>query len=261
MGVDEALLRSAAESGLATLRLYAWRGPWLSLGYAQEPLTSERSRALEEAGVGVVRRATGGRAVLHGSDLTYAVAAPEERLAAGLRGSYDQVARALLAALRGLGVDARQVESSASMPHRGHFDCFARAAGDEICVGNRKLAGSAQRRIAGAVLQHGSLRMEPDPTTATTAAGFRETRATSLREIGCAVEEEVLREACVDAFARVLKIELVAGSLTGEERRRAEARGALTPDGISQSSAEQERAAPGRTKPCGDTSRQSPSSR
>ena len=61
---------------MPTLRLYAWQGPWLSLGYGQR-LGAERLAACAEAGVGVVRRATGGLAVLHGADLTYAVAAPE----------------------------------------------------------------------------------------------------------------------------------------------------------------------------------------
>ena len=76
MGVDEALLASAV-AGRATLRLYSWDGPWLSLGYGQPSRGDLRSACLE-AGVGMVRRVTGGRAVLHGSDLTYAIAAPEE---------------------------------------------------------------------------------------------------------------------------------------------------------------------------------------
>ncbi len=227
MGVDEALLHSAAASGLATLRLYTWQGPWLSLGYAQRALGADQSRALEEAGVGVVRRCTGGRAVLHGCDLTYAVAAPQDRLADGLRGSYDQVARALLAALSALGVDARRVESGAPAPGRGVFDCFARPAGDEICVAGRKLAGSAQRRIAGAVLQHGSLRMAPDPATAAAAVGFAEGAATSLREVGCLAGEEALRAACVEAFAQVLGAQLEPNPLGDEERRRARSRPAL----------------------------------
>ena len=70
MGVDEALLASAVRAGTTSLRLYGWAGPWLSLGYAQ-PLEPEHARQLEAAGVGWVRRVTGGRAVLHGADLTY----------------------------------------------------------------------------------------------------------------------------------------------------------------------------------------------
>jgi lipoate-protein ligase A len=224
MGVDEALLARAVQSGAATLRLYTWRGPWLSLGYGQAPLTRDRIQALEEAGVGVVRRSTGGRAVLHGGDLTYAVAAPEERLAAGLRGSYDQVSRALLSALRSIGVDAQRVDARTPAPGRGVFDCFARAAGDEICVAGRKLAGSAQRRSSGAVLQHGSMRLEPDGAAVAAAAGLDRSRATSLREVGCGVGEQALRAACVAAFARVLGVDFEPDALTREEQDRAERR-------------------------------------
>ena len=83
MAVDEALLRSAQRGAPPTLRFYSWDGAWLSLGFAQ-PLDAARRAACRAAGVGIVRRATGGRAVLHGSDLTYAVAAPVAALPAGL---------------------------------------------------------------------------------------------------------------------------------------------------------------------------------
>ena len=80
MGLDEALLRTAVGTGVPCLRFYTWEGPWLSLGYAQ-PLEAERRAALAGAGVGFVRRVTGGKAVLHGADLTYSVAAPDGVLA------------------------------------------------------------------------------------------------------------------------------------------------------------------------------------
>ena len=159
MGVDEALLATASESGRATLRLYAWDGPWLSLGHAQ-PAPGPLAQACTEAGVGLVRRATGGSAVLHGSDLTYAVAVPESALPPGLQGSYARVAEALSLALASLGLRTRRAPGGPSP--RG-FDCFQQAGGDEICVGERKLVGSAQRRSGGAVLQHGSIRLAPDP--------------------------------------------------------------------------------------------------
>jgi lipoate-protein ligase A len=90
MGFDEAMLRTAASDGIATLRLYTWDGPWLSLGYAQRRIEAERMAACEQAGVGIVRRTTGGRAVLHGNDLTYSLAAPEAMLRPGLRNSCDE---------------------------------------------------------------------------------------------------------------------------------------------------------------------------
>ena len=239
MGVDEALLATAA-TGSATLRLYSWDGPWLSLGYGQR-CGDELVRACRSAGVGLVRRATGGRAVLHGADLTYAVAAPEAALPPGLRGSYEKVADLLLAALAAVGVaSAKSATASASAatpgsagsgPGRSHgldgsdgFDCFEVAAADEICLGGSKLAGSAQRRAGGAVLQHGSIRLQADPTAAARAVGLLGAGATSLRESGHPVSERDLRAALIEAFPGVFRVALVPEALSCEEESLARAR-------------------------------------
>ena len=177
MAVDEALLRSAQRGAPPTLRFYSWDGAWLSLGFAQ-PLDAARRAACREAGVGIVRRATGGRAVLHGADLTYAVAAPAAALPAGLHATYALIGEALRQGLAALGIAA---ERSAARARRrrgpGGFDCFQSPAADELCAGGRKLAGSAQRRAGGGVLQHGSLRLGPDP--AGRARGRRASRRTA----------------------------------------------------------------------------------
>jgi lipoate-protein ligase A len=240
MGVDEALLASAVRTGRPSLRFYRWRGPWLSLGYGQI-LDPERIEACGRAGVGVVRRVTGGRAVLHGSDLTYALAAREDQLPAGLMASYELVAGIVIRALAALGVEAVasplprgrpealqhrfQVDPSRAVrrPQRGGFDCFARPAGREICVGGQKLAGSAQRRANGGVLQHGSIRLAPDPLEARRASGLSGTGATSLAELGANPDPGVLRAACVEAFEEAFR-GLEAGELTAEERAEADAR-------------------------------------
>jgi lipoate-protein ligase A len=200
MGVDEALLASAVRTGRPSLRFYRWQGPWLSLGYGQV-FDRERIEACGRAGVGVVRRVTGGRAVLHGSDLTYALAAREGQLPAGLMASYELVAGILIGALQALGVEA----------------CFARPAGREICVGGRKLVGSAQRRGKGGILQHGSIRLTPDPPEARRASSLSGAGATSLMELGVNSDPEVLRTACVEAFERALGA-LEVGELTAEDR-------------------------------------------
>jgi lipoate-protein ligase A len=222
MGCDEALLASAATGGSPTLRLYAWRGSWLSIGYAQ-PLERAYLERCARAGVGVVRRATGGRAVLHGADLTYAVAAPEAQLPAGLRATYELLAGALLAALGRLGVEAERSTGSAS----GAFDCFAGPAADELCVGARKLVGSAQRRGGGGVLQHGSLRLAPDPPEARRATGLHGDGATSLRELGCRVDARRLRQSLVLAFADALDARFEVGALSRGEAALAARRGDL----------------------------------
>ncbi len=239
MGVDEALLASAIRTGCPSLRFYRWQGPWLSLGYGQV-LDRERVAACERAGVGVVRRVTGGRAVLHGSDLTYALAAREGQLPPGLIASYELVAGILIRALGALGVEA--VASGAPRPgasfqHRfqvdperapdrspgAGFDCFARPASREICVAGLKLAGSAQRRAKGGILQHGSIRLAPDPPEARRASSLDGAGATSLAELGAESAPEVLQVACIEAFEQALG-RLEAGELTAEERAGADER-------------------------------------
>lgn len=208
MGIDEALLRAAHDDGLPTLRLYRWNGPWLSLGYGQRRIPDTLREACEAAGVGIVRRTTGGGAVLHGADLTYSVAAPEACLVPGLRGSLSQIAEALLAAVHEVGVlaAARAPQLPRSSEPRD-FDCFAVSAGDEICVAGRKLIGSAQRRRGGAILQHGSIRMAADSDAAIRASGLGFGPSTSLAEEGFADTQAVLRAALIECFARVLGIE------------------------------------------------------
>lgn len=207
MGLDEAVLRTASEHGIATLRLYTWAGPWLSLGYAQRRLAPERRIACGKAGIGIVRRTTGGRAVLHGRDLTYSLAAPEGMLRPGLRNSYDQVATALLRAIRSLGVsEARRVPAPGAAARPKNFDCFAEPAGDEIVVSAEKLVGSAQRRRGGAVLQHGSIRVAADAPAEAAAAGIDPGASVSLAELGIETSEAALREALVASFCRVLEV-------------------------------------------------------
>ncbi|GAF80044.1 unnamed protein product [marine sediment metagenome] len=222
MGVDEALLDSAV-AGIATLRFYAWEGPWLSLGYSQR-LGPRRIAACADVGVGIVRRVTGGGAVLHGGDLSYSLAAPEALLPAGLRGSYRVVADALIAGLRSLGVAAgRSVAPSGAAASRS-FDCFASSAEDEICVKGRKLAGSAQRRARGGVLQHGSIRLAPDPPEVTRAVDFASGVATSLAELGMRVRREEVQEALTAAFRSGLGTSLEESVLSASERRSAQRR-------------------------------------
>lgn len=219
MGVDQALLESARAEGVATLRLYAWRGPWLSLGHRQR-LDAERASACAAAGVGIVRRVTGGGAVLHGGDLSYALAAPASLLPDGLAASYALVARALDDALAALGVRADPPSPPEAGAQRA-FDCFAAAGADALCAQGRKLAGSAQRRVRGAVLQHGSLRVAPDPPRARVAAGITGEAATSLRELGCRARAEAIVAACVTCLGAALDARFHPATLCARELRDA----------------------------------------
>lgn len=222
MAVDEALFASAASGSAPVLRLYEWSGAWLSLGYAQ-PFPAALDSACRGAGVRVVRRVTGGRAVLHGRDLTYGVAAPAAALPAGLESSYRLLSDAILAALHELGVEAERAATADAIAPAADFDCFAIPATDEICAGGRKLAGSAQRRTPGAVLQHGSIRLAPDPAAAAAAVGLGR-GATSLQELGVAFASarEALTLGLPAALERLLGVRFEADGLQFEERRAAE---------------------------------------
>ncbi len=228
MGMDEALLRTAVEEGIPTLRFYTWDGPWLSLGYAQRRVDPVRLARWEAAGVGVVRRTTGGRAVLHGCDLTYSVAAPRGTMRPGLRDSYDQVATALLEAIRELGAgDAMRAPARERVASSKHFDCFAEPAGDETVIGREKLVGSAQRRRGGALLQHGSIRIAADPPEVVAAAGVDPEASVGLAELGIDAGEAELRQALARAFARVLGVHFEPGRACNRERAQAHERAEL----------------------------------
>lgn len=154
MALDQALLARAGR-GERWLRLYRWAPHCLSFG-RHEPALRRYDRAdIEARALDVVRRPTGGRAVWHADELTYALAAPAEPFG-GLRQAYQEIHRMLLAALRLLGVRAGMAPARAAVPVDAG-SCFASPAGGEIIVGGRKLVGSAQVREGGALLQHGSL--------------------------------------------------------------------------------------------------------
>jgi lipoate-protein ligase A len=150
---DLELLGAAALDGDSVLRLYTWAPAALSLGRFQ-PRDDVDIDACERLGVDLVRRPTGGRALLHGADLTYAVALPQPSGGAGtVDAVYTRIARALIAGLRHLDVDADVARHGAGI---GPV-CFTGQQGADLRVGARKLCGSAQLRRNGAVLQHGSV--------------------------------------------------------------------------------------------------------
>jgi lipoyl(octanoyl) transferase len=154
MGMDQALLARAAR-GERWLRLYRWAPHCLSFGRHEPALRRYDRQRIEEQGLDVVRRPTGGRAVWHGEELTYSLAAPAGPFG-GLRQAYEEIHRMLLDALHLLGVGATLAPRRAAVAVDAGA-CFASPAGGEITVGGRKLVGSAQLREGAALLQHGSL--------------------------------------------------------------------------------------------------------
>jgi len=157
MAQDEALLYEADRAGAAFLRLSRWSPPCLSFG-RNEPACAHYDRAaIERLGLDVVRRPTGGRAVWHEHELTYAVAAPVAAFGT-LRASYRAIHERLAAALRRLGAAAAlAADRGAPALDDTSGACFAAPVGGEVVVAGRKLVGSAQVRHGSAFLQHGSM--------------------------------------------------------------------------------------------------------
>ncbi len=243
MALDEAILEAVVE-GVAppTLRLYAWDPPCLSLGFAQPHKDADRLR-LERQGWGLVRRPTGGRAILHVDELTYAVAVPERHplMAGGVLPSYQRLSRALLAGLAALSLEPElQPAADDAGDDRGNPICFQAPSAYEITVGGRKLIGSAQVRRRRGVLQHGSLPLHGDigrvcagltfesEAARAAAAGTLRLRATTVEAcLGRSVEWTAAAEALTAGFGRELVLALEASPLLPRELRR---QGELTRD-------------------------------
>ena len=169
MAIDQTLLERSAGQGLAFLRLYRWE-PWcLSFG-RHEPAARRYGRGRVEAlGVDTVRRPTGGRAVWHARELTYAVSAPGSF--GTLPAAYRRIHHMLRDAVRLLGAPADLAPPPGRAPGPADGACFAAPVGGEIMVAGRKVVGSAQVRHDGAILQHGAMLLEDDQAMVHALAG------------------------------------------------------------------------------------------
>lgn len=228
MAVDEVLLDGvAAGTAPPTLRFYQWNPPCLSLGYFQglDVVDLDGCRRL---GVDVVRRPTGGRAILHDRELTYSVALSAAELGEdfGVLPSYRRLSRALCEGLRRLGVPVSLAPESAAQLLSHGPACFDRPSAHEILLHGRKLVGSAQVRRAGVLLQHGSILIEPRldqlraclrlPNEPGDRAGDLETGVAGLGEVGDYAPAQ-LAEAIADAFADRFGVNLEAAPLRLDE--------------------------------------------
>jgi lipoyl(octanoyl) transferase len=235
MAVDSAIL-AAVERGEAppTLRLYRWDPPCLSLGYSQAYSDIDLG-LLTANNWDVVRRPTGGRAILHIDELTYAVIGPKNdpRLAGNLMNSYQQISRALFDALSRMGLP---VEVHAGKNPEAHHQpvCFENPSDFEITAAGKKIIGSAQARKKISLLQHGSLPLVGDLARITKALRY------SSDTERCQAGEALLQKAStvydvlkveiswdqaaktfVDSFSRVLNLKLVEGDLSPNEKDHA----------------------------------------
>lgn len=227
MAVDEALAESVRAGGPPVLRVYRWSPPCLSLGRNQPTHGYDRDE-IRRRGLDVVRRPTGGRAVLHHRELTYGVAAPQGALGAP-RQAYAAINRALVAGLRRLGVPAHlQPAGTARAPLPSLAPCFEQPVEGEVTAAGRKLVGSAQRTEAGVMLQHGSLPVEDDQSAvaallrADAAVPPADPPATLADLLGRAPPWDALVEALASGWEEAMGVRLLRDGLTEDEVRGAE---------------------------------------
>lgn len=161
MARDSALLTRAARTGETVFCVYSWERPTLSFGRNQTAVGRYDVRKIRAAGMDIVRRPTGGRAILHNREVTYSVTAPVEG-APPLRATYTKINRILLDGLSRLGVDAELAASGARAPAPTDRPCFEAPTEGELVARGRKLVGSAQWRDEQGLLQHGSILVDDD---------------------------------------------------------------------------------------------------
>ncbi len=240
MAVDEALLWAAAEIGAPpTLRFYGWQPATVSLGYFQEAEGQVDRAEIDRRGWGLVRRPTGGRAILHNDEVTYSVAIAEDLLEHGpsVMGSYREISRGLELGLQRLGLEAALGETAADPEHRQAARdlptvCFAQASRCDLVAAGRKVVGSAQVRKRGIILQHGSvplhIRVE-DHLAVMPGRGVSRRSEEQLSEAAQGIAQTLAQRISFEQLARALargyeeafQMSLEPGELTAAEQVRA----------------------------------------
>lgn len=243
MAVDEAILVKVSEGAVPpTVRFYTWDPATLSIGYFQKSEKEIDLDAVKQHGLGFVRRPTGGRAVLHDKELTYSVIVSEDhpRMPSTVTEAYKVISLGLLHGFQKLGLQAEMVslaseEEKEKYSSPGSSACFDSPSWYELVVEGKKVAGSAQTRQKGVILQHGSILLDMDVEMLFSLLNFPSERvkmrmmesfrqkAVTINEVsGRAVSLAEAIEAFYHGFASGLGVELVPQELTSEELALAE---------------------------------------
>lgn len=230
MARDAYLLQRAAQYKESTLRIYHWEQLTLSLGRAQRIEGAIDGAACRAAGVCGVRRMTGGQAVLHGTDLTYAVAAPRDALggeiaAGGILSIYRALSEVFIRFFQRLGLSPQAKAHTRSQRNAlASPVCFATPSSFEILHAGRKLVGSAQRLLPNAFLQHGSIPCEPQDALLArifcgTSRHAAQGRMCDLRSLDIIPRYSIkqLRQQLVQSFAEMLGGRIEISSWSAEE--------------------------------------------
>lgn len=235
MATDQAIMEAVGDGRvLPTLRLYGWQPPCLSLGYAQSSQDVDESR-LQSKGWMLVRRPTGGRAILHTDELTYSISLPQDNplVEGDIITSYRRLTEGLQRGLEMLGLDS---ESQRQPSNRANSAvCFETPSHYEITVAGKKLIGSAQVRRQKGVMQHGSLPLCGDMTRICDVLAYPDefareeakekvmARTTTLEKaLGKLISWETATDAIVDGFAETFGLEFEEDFLTPDESLRLE---------------------------------------
>ncbi|MGG0794926.1 biotin/lipoate A/B protein ligase family protein [Brevibacillus laterosporus] len=241
MAIDEAILTLHSQGKVPpTVRFYTWNPATLSIGYFQKMEKEINIDEVKRLGLGLVRRPTGGRAVLHDAELTYSVIVSEDhpQMPKSVTEAYKVISMGLLHGFQKLGLKAEMVslatEEKAKYNSPGSSACFDSPSWYELVVEGKKVAGSAQTRQKGVILQHGSILLDMDVDLLFSLLTFPSERvkermmnsfkqkAVTINEVSSkpiSLEEAI--EAFYQGFAEGLGIELVPMDLTAEEQQLA----------------------------------------
>lgn len=222
MATDEAILESCNQGiSLPTVRLYEWKVPTLSVGCFQK--ADDTLKYCLETEIPFVRRITGGRAVLHSDEITYSIICSEdERLfGEGISAVYRIISQCLLEALKDIGVNADMASPQSGLGAKayGHIknSCFHSPSRYEIIIDNKKLVGSAQRRLKKAFLQHGSILFGIDKELLSSLFGKEALSRMAWVGLYSNITKHEFKTLLIDKIKQGLNIRLAAGELSGKE--------------------------------------------
>jgi lipoate-protein ligase A len=235
MAIDEAVFTSCQEKkSPPTIRIYGWTPPAVSLGYFQKAVNAVDLEACKRNGIDVVRRLSGGRAVLHHHELTYSVICREGTppLGSSVLETYKTISECLISTLKGLALQVQWVASrekhSAVKEKDKTASCFSSPSLYEITVERKKICGSAQKRGDGVLLQHGSLLIDYDPQLLADVLLSRKNEEAFLTEIRSSttainrhlsqkIDFDQLKKLVFNSFEDQLKISLSPGEFSDYE--------------------------------------------
>jgi len=223
MAIDEALLKSK----LPVVRFYSWKPAGLSIGYFQSVDKFDLG-SLKKHNVDLVRRLTGGNAVLHDKELTYSFIVDEKEMPKSVVESYKEISKGLLSGLRNLGLKAAMNEDV----EKGDKSavCFNDPSWYEIVVNGKKIVGSAQKRVDGKILQHGAILIYIDVEKyCSLFKDFSQELVSKVKERMTSINKEIgeksyddVKNALIEGFEGELGIEFVESELSEEEKDMAD---------------------------------------